>query len=276
MPAPPPDATLPPRFPRQHAKTGAQLPALPFFRSLAIALGRPRPAPQKDAGKRLRINDRIRLSPVRLIDQNEELVGILELPDALRKAQAAGLDLVELAPDARPPVCKIMDYGKWKYSQAKKEQKAKSHAKKSELKELRMRPVIDKHDFDLKVKHAREFLLDGDKVQFVMQFKGREIAHKEIGTRTMASAIEQLADISKVEGAATFMGKRYILILTPDTKAKHPAPAAAPKTPSAPAPAKAPAQAPAPLAPEAAVAKMHIGNAVLPTPIRKPVLPPQK
>lgn len=264
------------------------LPRLPPFWSSAIALGRPRPAPAKDAGKRLRINDRIRLTPVRLIDQNDEQVGVMELPDALRRAVAAGLDLVELAPDARPTVCKIMDYGKWKYSQAKKEQKAKSHAKKSELKELRMRPVIDKHDFDLKVKHAREFLLDGDKVQFVMQFKGREIAHKDIGQRTMASAIEQLSDVSKIEGSPTFMGKRYILILTPDTTgaAKKTAPVAGakPAIPSiaarneTPAASATAAKLAAPATP-AAEPKLQLDTGVAPPAapaIRKPVLPPRK
>ncbi len=235
------------------------------FRSLPIALGRPRPASQKDTGKRLRINDRIRLSPVRLIDQNDEQAGVLELPDALRRAQLAGLDLVEIAPDARPTVCKIMDYGKYKYAQAKKEQKAKSHAKKSELKELRMRPVIDKHDFDLKVKHAREFLLDGNKVQFVMQFKGREIAHKDIGQRTMTSAIDLLADISKIEGSPTFMGKRYILILTPDSTGAVKKAIAAPK---AAAVAAGPAAAP----------KLQLDTGVeAPAPtVRKTLLPPRK
>lgn len=194
----------------------------------------------------------------------------MDLQDALRRAQLANLDLVEIAPDARPTVCKIMDYGKYKYAQAKKEQKAKSHAKKSELKELRMRPAIDTHDFDLKVKHAREFLADGNKVQFVMQFKGREIAHKDIGQRTMASAIEQLADISKIEGSPTFMGKRYILILTPDATgaAKKAAPAPAAKS-----------AAPAVASPAAAAPKLQLDTGVA-TPaapaIRKPVLPPRK
>lgn len=216
----------------------------------------------------------------------------MELPDALRKAVAAGLDLVEIAPDVRPTVCKIMDYGKWKYAQAKKEQKAKSHAKKSELKELRLRPTIDKHDFDLKVKHAREFLTDGDKVQFVMQFKGREIAHKDIGQRTMASAIEQLSDVSKIEGTPTFMGKRYILILTPDTSGGKKAAAPAPAKPAVAAPAPSlgqgspaakPATSPHAQAPAASapMPALNLGTGVAPAPstpptVRKPLLPPRK
>lgn len=184
-----------------------------------IARGRFRPPP-KDTGKRLRTNDQIRISPVRLIDDNDNQVGVVETEEAKRLARDAGLDLVEVAPNSRPPVCRIMDYGKWKYAQQKKEQKAKAHAKKSELKGMRLRPKIDDHDLGLKVKKAREFLEDGDKVQFVMLFRGREMAHRDLGRNTMIDITETLADVSKVEQPPKMAGKRMTMLLTPDKSGK--------------------------------------------------------
>ena len=185
-----------------------------------IARGRFRPQP-KETGKRLRINDQIRISPVRLIDEEETQVGVVELDDAKRRAQDAGLDLVEVSPgkpgaDGRPPVCKIMDYGKWKYAQQKKEQKAKAHAKKSELKGMRLRPNIDTHDLELKVKKARSFLEDGDKVQFVMLFRGRQMAHKGLALDQMRNICEMLDDVSKIEQDPKMMGRRATMLLAPD------------------------------------------------------------
>lgn len=185
-----------------------------------IARGRFRPQP-KETGKRLRINDQIRISPVRLIDEDDNQAGVVELDDAKRRADEAGLDLVEVSPgkpgaDGRPPVCKIMDYGKWKYAQAKKEQKAKAHAKKSELKGMRLRPNIDIHDLELKVKKAREFLEDGDKVQFVMLFRGRQMAHKGLALDQMRRITDMLADVSKIEQDPKMMGRRATMLLAPD------------------------------------------------------------
>lgn len=185
-----------------------------------IARGRFRPQP-KETGKRLRINDQIRISPVRLIDEEDNQAGVVDLDDAKRRADEAGLDLVEVSPgktgaDGRPPVCKIMDYGKWKYAQAKKEQKAKSHAKKSELKGMRLRPNIDIHDLELKVKKAREFLEDGDKVQFVMLFRGRQMAHKGLALDQMRRITDMLADVSKIEQDPKMMGRRATMLLAPD------------------------------------------------------------
>jgi|GEM_PF-992491 len=187
---------------------------------IPIARGRFKPQP-KETGKRLRINDQIRISPVRLIDEEDNQIGVIDLDEAKRRALEAGLDLVEVSPgtpgaDGRPPVCKIMDYGKWKYAQAKKEQKAKAHAKKSELKGMRLRPNIDKHDLELKVSKAREFLEDGDKVQFVMLFKGRQMAHKGLALGQMTSVCQMLADVSKVEQEPKMMGKRATMLLAPD------------------------------------------------------------
>jgi len=173
----------------------------------------------------------IRISPVRLIDDSNEQVGVVELDDAKRRAREAQLDLVEVSPNSTPPVCRIMDYGKWKYAQKKKEQKAKSHAKQSEIKGVRLRPKIDDHDLDIKLNKAREFLTDGDKVQFVMLFRGREMAHRDLGMRSMRDIIEKLLDCAKVEQEPKMMGRRMTMVLAPDRKGKTPADAAKPEIP---------------------------------------------
>ncbi|MFK7787911.1 MAG: translation initiation factor IF-3 [Phycisphaeraceae bacterium] len=174
------------------------------------------------------MNDQIRISPVRLIDEEDNQAGVVELEDAKGRADEAGLDLVEVSPgkpgtgtDARPPVCKIMDYGKWKYAQQKKEQKAKAHAKKSELKGMRLRPNIDTHDLDIKVNKAREFLEDGDKVQFVMLFRGRQMAHKGLALDQMRRICDMLGDVSKIEQDPKMMGRRATMLLAPDKGKKE-------------------------------------------------------
>lgn len=191
-----------------------------FIGDLTIARGRFRPQ-AKETGKRLRINDQIRLSPVRLIDENNEQVGVVETDEAMRRARDAGLDLVEVAPNSKPSVCRIMDYGKWKYAQRKKEQKAKSHAKQSELKGMRLRPKIDDHDLGIKVNKAREFLEDGNKVQFTMLFRGREMAHQNLGYQQMRDICDTLADVAKVEAPPKMMGRRMTMVLAPDRKQKQ-------------------------------------------------------
>jgi translation initiation factor IF-3 len=187
---------------------------------LAIARGRFQPQ-QREVGKQLRVNEQIRISPVRLIDQENEQIGVVDLDEARRRAREAGLDLVEVAPTSRPPVCRVMDYGKWKYQQKKKEQKARSHSKQSELKEVRLRPKIDSHDLAIKMDKAREFLDDGDKVQFTMLFRGREMAHQNIGMRQMQSIIENLGEQSKVESPPRMMGRRMTMVLAPDRRPKQ-------------------------------------------------------
>lgn len=208
-----------------------------FSETFTIARGRFKPQP-RETGKRLRINDQIRVSPVRLIDEEDNQIGVVETDDAKRRARDAGLDLVEVSPTASPPVCKIMDYGKWKYAQAKKEQKAKAHAKKSELKGMRLRPNIDAHDLKFKTDKARSFLEDGDKVQFVMLFRGRQMAHQNLARDTMNGIVDLLEDVSKVEQPPKMMGRRMTMMLTPDRKK----PAEKPKEESAP-PAEAAAKA---------------------------------
>lgn len=174
-------------------------------------------------------------------------MGVVSLEDAKRRAREAGLDLVEVAPQSSPPVCRIMDYGKWKYQQRKKESKAKSHSKKSELKEVRLRPKIDEHDLSIKLDRAREFLDDGDKVQFTMQFRGREMAHRELGLQTLHEIRDKLAEISKVETEPRMMGKRMTMLLAPDKRSTAPKPKTEqPPTEGQAAPAKPAPAKPAP------------------------------
>ena len=159
-----------------------------------------------------RVNRQIRITPIRLIDAENNQVGIVATQDAVRMAQEAGLDLVEVSPNADPPVCRIMDYGKFKYAQKKKERggSAKSH---STLKELRVRPAIDPHDLSYRLVQGRRFLEQGHKVQVVCIFRGRQMAHPEMGRQVMATVAQQLADISKVEAQPRMAGNRMTMML---------------------------------------------------------------
>ncbi|MBI2932974.1 MAG: translation initiation factor IF-3 [Planctomycetes bacterium] len=159
-----------------------------------------------------RINDFIRVPVVRLVDQNGAMVGEVPTEQARRMAREAGLDLVEVAPEARPPVCKILDYGKFKYAESKKK-KARHHV--AELKEVRMRPRTDDHDFHTKLRHARDFLEHGHKVLFTIFFRGREMAHKELGKSRMEQIKKDLDDIAKVEHDLSMQGPRMQITLMP-------------------------------------------------------------
>src|ERR1035437_1465729 len=164
--------------------------------------------------KNLRCNEQIRISPIRLIDENDGQAGIVEVREAMSRARGVGLDLVEVAPQSRPPVCRIMDYGKWKYAQRKKEQKSKSHRKETELKEIRIKtPKIGDHDLDIKIEKARDFLSRGDRVQFTLRFRGRELAHMEEGRKVFAKIKEVLADCSRVDQDCRHEGKRITMTL---------------------------------------------------------------
>lgn len=156
-----------------------------------------------------------------MIGADGEQVGVIETSQALRMAEEAGLDLVEISPDARPPVCKIMDYGKFKYEQSKKDAKNRSTSKASEMKEVRLgRSVkIDPHDVQIRVNQARGFLIEGHKVLITQRFRGREMAHREIGINRLNDIIKQLSDVAKVEKPPSWMGPQASIILTPD-KAK--------------------------------------------------------
>ncbi|MCL2649073.1 MAG: translation initiation factor IF-3 [Phycisphaerales bacterium] len=163
----------------------------------------------------MRCNEQIRISPIRLINDANEQVGIIATPEAIRMAREAGLDLVEVSPNEKPPVCRLMDYGKWKYKQRKKEQKAHAgHV--TQLKELRIKSVrIDDHDQNTKLNQAKKFLEDGHKVQFNIMFRGREMAHVDLGRTLMEHFKTGLTEISKPEREPKLEGKRMIMILAP-------------------------------------------------------------
>jgi translation initiation factor IF-3 len=154
-----------------------------------------------------------------LINAADEQIGIVSTSEALRMATEAAMDLVEVAPNARPPVCKIMDYGKWRYQQQKKEDKSRASNKGGQLKELKFKTVkIGDHDLLIKINHAREFLKEGNKVQFTLQFRGREMAHQELGRAIFKKIKDELFLVSKVERDAKMEGRRMTLVLQPDHK----------------------------------------------------------
>ena len=169
----------------------------------------------QDTTKRVRVNRQIRISPIRVIGADGSQLGIMDVESALGIAQEAGLDLVEVAPMARPPVARIMDYGKFKFEQAKMARQAKKKQHVILLKEVKFRPGIDEHDFDTKTRHARRFLEEGNKVKVTLMFRGRQIAHPELGKQVVDRVAQLLADISKIESDARLEGKAMTMILTP-------------------------------------------------------------
>jgi len=160
----------------------------------------------------------IRITPIRLIGAEGEQVGVVETSDALRMAVEKGLDLVEIVPESRPPVCKIMDYGKYKYELSQKQRRDRAATKATEMKEIRLgRSVkIDPHDVQVRIDQSRRFLVHGHKVMVTQKFKGREIAHKEIGLENLRTVATELADVAKVEQTPRWMGKQASIILAPD------------------------------------------------------------
>jgi translation initiation factor IF-3 len=169
--------------------------------------------------KRFRINHFIRVPEVRLIDSDGSQVGITKINDALSMAQAKELDLVEISPLAKPPVCKIVNFSKFRYETEKKEKEARKKQKTSQLKEVRIRPRIGAHDLEVKIKHAREFIEDGNKVQLTAMFSGREMQHKDLGIKIMDRIKDALADIAEPEGRTSSMGTRVFLTISPKKKA---------------------------------------------------------
>jgi translation initiation factor IF-3 len=156
----------------------------------------------------------IRITPIRLVGPDGEAIGVVETPQALKMAQEAGLDLVEIVPDTRPPVCKIMDFGKFKYDESKKVKSSSA----PEMKELRLGKSvkIDEHDVDIRINQARRFFMEGHKVMFTQRFKGREIAHREIGLANLARVRDALVDIAKVEQPPRWEGRAASIIMAPD------------------------------------------------------------
>ena len=179
----------------------------------------------------LMINEEIRDREVRLIDQNGEQMGIMPTRKAMELAEQAGLDLVKIAPQAKPPVCKLMDYGKYRFEQSKKEREIRKNQKVITIKEVRLSAVIADHDFDVRVKQGQKFLQDGDKVKASIRFRGRQIAHSQIGMEVMAAFADRLKDIAVIERKPLIEGRNMAMVLAPkevkETKAKAAAPAAA-------------------------------------------------
>ena len=159
------------------------------------------------------MNERIRVPEVRLIGEQGEQIGVVPTDDARDRAREAGLDLVEVAPSARPPVCRLMDYGKYKYELRKKQQKAKEKQHRIRIKGIRLRPKTDEHDFQVKLEHARRFLEQGNKVQVTLLFRGREMAHIELGRNLLQRFAEDLAEVSSVERYPKMEGRRMTLLL---------------------------------------------------------------
>jgi len=167
---------------------------------------------------RTRINQYITAKQVRLIDENNEQLGVVPVEDARRRAQDVGLDLVEIAATADPPVCRIMDYGQFKYQQSKKQHQAKKHQKVIHLKEIKMRPRTEEHDFLFKLKHALEFIEEGDKVKVSIMFRGRELSHQEMGTRLLRKFAESVDEAAVVEVPARLEGRNMSMVLSPKKK----------------------------------------------------------
>lgn len=151
-----------------------------------------------------------------MIDEEGNQLGVVSTKEALEKAEDVGLDLVEVSPTAKPPVCKILDYGKYKYEQQKKAAEARKKQKTVDVKEVKIRPGIEEHDYGVKMKNARRFLEGGDKVKVTMRFRGREMAHQDIGVELLDRMKSELAEISKVEMAAKMEGRQMIMVLSPE------------------------------------------------------------
>ncbi len=168
--------------------------------------------------KELRINEEIRASEIRLVSPDGNEQSVMSLRDALAKATEKGLDLVEISPSAKPPVCRIMDYGKFRFEQSKREKEARKNQRTIQVKEVKLRPNIEENDFETKTKNAERFLKDGDKVKLTVMFRGREVTHPELGRVLCAKITERLADIAVVERPAKLEGKNMIVIFAPKPK----------------------------------------------------------
>ncbi|ADK84199.1 translation initiation factor IF-3 [Desulfarculus baarsii DSM 2075] len=165
--------------------------------------------------QRVRVNESVRAPQVRLISADGEQLGVVSADQALKIAQEAGLDLVEVAPNAAPPVCRVMDYGKYKYEQAKKLQEAKKKQAQTQVKEVKMRPKIDENDFQVKMRNVQRFLEERNRVKVTVQFRGREIAYAEAGERLLARVAETVQEMASVDAPPSRMGRLMHMILAP-------------------------------------------------------------
>jgi translation initiation factor IF-3 len=162
-----------------------------------------------------RMNEDIRVPEVRLIDQTGQNVGVVATPDAMARATEAGLDLVEIAPDSKPPVAKILDYGKFKYQEQKKAAEARKRQKVVEIKEIKMRPSIDDHDYDVKMRSMKRFFDEGDKVKVTLRFRGRELSHQELGWQVLQRVKSDTEPVAKVEAEPRMEGRQMVMVLAP-------------------------------------------------------------
>ncbi len=165
--------------------------------------------------EKTRVNQQIRISPVRVIDADGEQVGILPIEKALEIAEGKGLDLVEVAPNARPPVCRIMDYGKFKYEEQRKAREARKKQHHVQIKEVKLRPGTEEHDLEFKTRHMRRFLEEGNKVKLTMMFRGRQIAYPELGREVLVRMAQEVADVGKVESEPRMEARSMTMVLTP-------------------------------------------------------------
>ena len=162
-----------------------------------------------------RVNEEIRVPQVRLIDQDGEMMGVMSARDAMLRAFAVGLDLVEISPNAEPPVCKILDYGKFKYEQQKKRNEAKKKQKVIEIKEIKVRPNIDENDYQVKLRAMKSFIDEGDKVKVTLRFRGREMAHQDIGIRVLERIRTEMDPVTKVEQMPKMENRQMVMVLSP-------------------------------------------------------------
>ncbi|MFL5252848.1 MAG: translation initiation factor IF-3 [Rhodopila sp.] len=162
-----------------------------------------------------RVNEEIRIPQVRLIDQDGEMQGVMTAREAMQRAFAVGLDLVEISPNADPPVCKILDFGKFKYEQQKKKNEAKKKQKVIEIKEIKVRPNIDENDYQVKMRAMKSFIEEGDKVKVTLRFRGREMAHQDIGVRVLERIRAEMDATSKVEQMPRMENRQMVMVLSP-------------------------------------------------------------
>ena len=178
-------------------------------------MGRPRFDPRQQRGPQIRINHRIRVPEVRVIDAKNQMLGVMSTSEALRTAQEQGLDLVEVNPKAEPPVCKILDFGKYKYEEKKKASEAKRKQSTVDLKEIKLRPKTDTHDLDFKARAARRFLESGNKVKFTVRFRGREITHPQKAQEQLEIIVKACEDLANVEIRPAMEGRTMTLLMAP-------------------------------------------------------------
>lgn len=162
-----------------------------------------------------RVNNEITARLVRLVDADGEMQGVYKVDDALREAARVGLDLVEVSPNAEPPVCKILDYGRYKYEAQKKKNEARKKQKVIEVKEIKLRPAIDQHDYDVKMRAVRKFLEEGDKVKVTLRFRGREMAHQDLGAKVLQRVREELGEEVKIEQPPRMEGRQMVMVMSP-------------------------------------------------------------